>query len=432
MAGSHLALEAVVHYQGQTVARCLLRRGRYVIGQQRKNEIVVDAESVSSTHARLTVVTDGQFFLEDLGSANGTFVNGRAIHETTPVTLECEIALGQATLTFQRGGLPASVFQHLPENFLRASRYTLGDPIVEGRTSTIYEAHDTSLQRTVALRVLRPECQASPAQVLAFIRDVQITAQLPHTSILPIYDFGLDEEIGLFFATRFLEGESLANLLNGMASGDPQAPHANLYSLLFIFLKTCDAVALAHARGVVHGALRPEAIIFGRFGEVFVDHWGFAQISTPPDAEAPLVQAPALTTAPPISRYTTPEQAADADGLDARTDVHALGAILFRILTLRHFNQGESEQELRAQALDPRHTPAEALAAQPLPAYLPGGHLPERLALACIQALSFAREDRFANAHDLKKEVAGWLEDAVAGGEHSKIWKQLAGLLGRR
>src|SRR5213078_3046916 len=110
-----------------------------VIGHDRKNEIVAETESVSSKHARLTVSSDEHFFVEDLGSANGTFVDGVAIDALTPLTLEREIAIGQVRLIFERGGLPASVFRHLPEGFMRTSRYVVGNPIVEGHTSTIFE-----------------------------------------------------------------------------------------------------------------------------------------------------------------------------------------------------------------------------------------------------------------------------------------------------
>ncbi|MEI9892665.1 MAG: FHA domain-containing serine/threonine-protein kinase [Chthoniobacter sp.] len=413
---SFLALEAVVRQDDRLIARCLLHRGKYIIGQERKNEIVVDAESISGRHARLTVASEEHLFLEDLGSANGTFVDGCAIEASTPVTLESDIRVGDAQLTFQRGGLPAAVFRHLPENFLRSSRYALGEVIVEGRTSTIFEARDTVLQRRVAMKVLHPAGQANVAQVLAFIREYQIVAQLNHCGILPVFDFGLDEEIGLFSATRFIEGESLGTLLTGMASGQREAPHATLHVLLTLFLKACDAVAFAHTCGVVHGCLHPEAIIFGRFGEVFVDHWSAARIGEPREAERARLQAPEVSAPSPVSRCLAPEQAADAEVINARADVFALGAILFRILTLRNFNNGESEEEIVAEALHPALPPAEALGASPPPAHLPGGALPERLAAVCAAALSFNREDRFSTAHDLKLEIANWLEQAVDAG----------------
>lgn len=415
MAGSFLPLEAVVSQDGHILSRCLLRRGKYIIGHERKNEIVVDAESISGRHARLAVASEEHFYLMDLDSANGTFVDGRAIEAEVQIDLDSEVMIGQAHLRFERGGLPAAIFRHLPENFLRTSRYALGQVIIEGRTSTIYEARDTILQRRVALKVLNRTTMAHVPQVLAFIRENQIVAQLPHSGILPVYDFGLDDEIGLFSATRFIEGESLGSLLTGMASGASDAPHASLHALLTIFMKACDTVAFANASGVVHGCLHPEAIIFGRYGEVFIDHWGTAKIGAPRDPERPQLVAPQMVASPPISRCIAPEQAADVEVITAHTDVFALGAILFRILTLRHFNNGESDEEITAAALHPTAPAPQALVAAPAPPHIPGGAIPERLAAVCAGALSFNREERFATASDLKQEIAHWLEQAAGG-----------------
>ena len=420
MAGSFLPLEAVVHQDGRILSRVLLRRGKFIIGHERKNEIVVDADSISGRHARLAVASDEHFFLMDLDSANGTYVDGRAIESEVQIDIDSEVMIGQAHLRFERGGLPASVFRHLPENFLCTSRYTLGQVIIEGRTSTIFEATDTILQRRVAMKVLNRTTMTHVAQVLAFIRENQIVAQLPHSGILPVYDLGLDDEIGLFSATRFIEGESLGGLLNGMASGSKDSPHASLHMLLSIFLRACDTVAFAHASGVVHGCLHPETIIFGRYGEVFVDHWGTAKIGPPRDAERPQLVAPEVSAPPPISCCLAPEQAADVDVINARADVFALGAILFRILTLRHFNNGESDEEIIAAALHPAASPGDALAAAPAPSHMPGGAIPERLAAVCVGALSFDREERFSSASDIKQEIAHWLEHSIDGNGATK------------
>jgi len=426
-------LEAVICRDGRPLARCVLRRGRYVIGQDRRNEIVVDDPSVSATHAQLTVEGDGEFFIEDLTSANGTRINGHPTHGATQVTLECHLELGSATLEFQRGGLPASVFQFLPAGFLGAQRYAVGEIVVQGSTSTIYEARDHALNRDVAMKVMLSESQAKPGYVLRFIREAQIAAQLQHPGILPVYDLGLDEQQRLYSTTRFVEGDSLAGILDALASEtDAESPHS-LAALIGVFQKVCDAIACAHSQGVVHSTLRPEIITVGRFGEVFVGSWGLSRLSTRDDGDARRVQAPDASAEPTLSRYCAPEQAEGAlDDIDARTDIHALGGILYRILTLRDPISGETESELLEQALSPRDPPAAALAGQPPCPHWPGEKLPESLASIAMKALSLARDDRHATVRKLQEEVAVWQDGAASGStESGGLWKGFTGLLGR-
>ena len=427
-------LEAVVTHEGVALARCVLRRGRYAIGAERRNEITIDSPTVSGKHAVLTIEGDSEFFLEDLGSTTGTHVNGHAIHRPTAVTLECAIQIGATTLEFQRGGLPATIFQHLPTAFLGAQRYTTGAVIVQGSTSTIYDARDVSLGRAVAMKVMLPESQAKPGYVLRFIREAQIAAQLQHPGILPIYDLGLDEDQRLYSTTRFVEGESLAGMLDALAAPDEtDAPRPSLGALLAIFQKVCDAVAYAHSRGVVHCTLRPEIITVGRFGEVFVNHWGLAKLLVFEGETTSRVQAPEASAEPALSRYTSPEQAEGAlDDIDTRTDIHALGGLLFRILTLRDPITGETESELLDQALSPRDPPATALADQPPCPHWPGEKLPDDLATVAMKALSLTRDDRHPTVRTLQQEIAAWQDGAAAGGtDAAKLWKGFTGLLGR-
>ena len=427
-------LEAVVCHDGRPLARCVLRRGRYVIGQDRRSEIMVEAPSVSAKHAQLTVEGDGEFSIEDLGSANGTRVNGHPARGVTPVTLECHIEIGSTTLEFQRGGLPASVFQYLPAGFLGAQRYVVGEIIVQGSTSTIYEARDLALNRTVAMKNMLPGSQVKPAYVLRFIREAQVAAQLQHPGILPIYDLGLDEQQQLYSTTRFVEGDSLAGMLEALSAGtDSDTPRLSLTALLAVFQKICDAVAYAHSRGVVHCTLRPENITVGRFGEVFVNNWGLAKLLVFDGESASRVQAPEASAEPALSRYSAPEQAEAAlDDIDTRTDIHALGGLLYRILTLRDPITGETESELLEQALSPRDPPSVALANQPPCPHWPGEKLPDILATAAMKALSLARDDRHTTVRALQQEIATWQEGAGGGGtDAAKLWKGFTGLLGR-
>lgn len=426
---ARLALEAVVRHEGRIIGRCLVKRGRYVIGQDRKNEIIVNAESVSSRHARLTVMSDTEFVVEDLDSANGTFVDGVSAAHSQPANLDSIITIGTATLSFQRGGIPASVFEHLQPNCLRFPRYKLGEVVVQGNTSTIFTAQDTAIGRDVAMKVLLPESQADSTQVIRFIRDARIAGQLQHPGILPVYEFGLDDESHLFSVTRFVEGETLRQMLDDLPASEPLSH--SLPALIEIFQRVCEVVAYAHSRGVIHGGLTPDIITVGRYGEVFVAGWGNARILPAPDAVTPIVTAPELSAHPALGRYTTPEQAEGAhDTIDEKTDIHALGDILYCIITLRDAATGETDEDLLDQALSPRVAPAVAMAKQPPCRHWANGKLPEFLCAIAMRALSVEREERHASVGDMQKEITAWRE-GLATGEAGKLWKHFTGILGR-
>jgi len=434
---SRRQLEAVIRNNGRHLARCLIRRGRYIIGQDGKNEIVVDEESVSSKHARLTVVSDTEIYLEDLGSANGTFINGAPVEGMTRVTYQCEIQIGQNRLEFQRGGLPAAIFDYLPEGFLRPHRFNLGEVMVQGRTSTIYEAHDSSLNRDIALKAMLPASQASAGQVLRFIREAQITSQLQHPGIPPIYDLSVNEQGQLYYTTRFVEGEPLSSILDNLKAGDaPTRERFSLASLIAIFQKTCDAVAFAHSRGVIHGSLRPENIVVGSFGEVFITTWGMARVLQPEVNEEGVpafksVQAPDTDMVAPLSPYTAPEQAAETfDQVDARTDIYALGAVLYRIVLLQDAITGADEQELLSHILLNQHTPPATLARQACP-HWPGGKFPEYLAALAMKAMAGQREQRLASVQEFQQQLSLWQEGLAAGGDGGKLFKGMASFLGK-
>ncbi len=429
-------LEAVIRNSERHLARCLIRRGRYVIGQDRKSEIMAEDDSISSTHARLTVVSDDEIYLEDLDSANGTLVDDVPVAGMVRVNYTSKIQLGQTTLTFCRSGLPAGVYEQLPSGFLRASRYSLGDPVVQGRTSTIYGSHDLWLNRDVALRAMLPESQSGIPQVLRFIREAQITSQLQHQGITPVYELSVDDESRLFYTTRFVEGETLASALDGIRDGDSSARERfSLGTLVSILQRVCDAVRFAHARGVVHAALRPEAIMIGEFGEVFVTTWGFARVLPLPldDEGQPIgaiqIHAPELQIDPELSGYSAPEQATSSyDQIGERTDVYALGAILYRIITLNDPFAGSDDTLLEA-ILTGAVTPPRP-AARPNCPHWPGGRMPDALAELAMSALNVERTNRPQEVQAFQRVLSLWLE-GVAVGDAGKLWKGMSGLLGK-
>ncbi len=431
---SRRQLEAVVRDKnGQQIARCLIQRGRYVIGQDWKNEIIVDHPTVSVKHARLTMENESRFFIEDLDSANGTKVDGEPADGGVPLSLQSRIELGETTLEFQCAGLPAAVFDLLPEGFLRKNRYTIGEAVVQGSTSTIFAAYDITLCRNLAIKVMRPESQSNIENVLRFIREAQLTSQIQHPGVLPVYELGLDLHSQLFYTTRFVEGESLASILDRVAATPPNAiqPHT-LSSLLQTFGKICDTVAFAHSLGVTHSGLRPECITVGTYGEVFVNYWGMAKVDVH-DAEGQPVRSPLKVTPPlalpALGPYTAPELAAELlDEINPRTDIYGLGGILYRILTLVDPIIPTAESGVLELVLSNAIRPLASFSKAPLP-HCPGGAIPEALASLVMRALSYKAEERPATISEFRRGIIPF-ESGTAMGE-AGLWKHFSGLLGK-
>lgn len=398
--------------EGRQLARCLISRGRYILGQERKNEIVIDESSVSGRHARLTVVTDEEIFIEDLDSANGTRVGDAPVLGLTAIEPGMRVSLGLCTLDFQRSGLPAGIFRYLPEGFLRDSRYNIGEAIVEGSTSTIFSAYDTTLGRDVAIKVLRPESQVQPSHVLRFIREAQITSQLQHPGILTVYELGLNDRRQLYYTTRFVEGLSLAHVIEGLAQRSEEfVEQYRLPALISAFQKACDAVAYANGHGIIHAALRPESISVGSYGEVLVISWCYARIlGVDPNGEELTrhVEAAPSDSTPPVSPYAAPEIAAEQwDAISARTDVYSLGAILYRLVCLhRPFTQ-EEDEELRIAIVGGQARNPAAFAKESYP-HCPGGKFAGALMSIAMRAMSTQPENRFRDVREFQQAIADW------------------------
>jgi serine/threonine protein kinase len=332
----------------------------------------------------------------------------------TRITPGARIELGLCSLEFQRAGLPAAVFHFLPEGFLRETRYNLGEAVVEGSTSTIYNAFDTTLRRDVAMKVLRPEVQMDMEHVLRFIREAQITSQLQHPGILTVYELGLNEQTQLYCTTRFVEADPFSSILDNLSSRDPDVIAAHsLGSLLTTWQKACDAVAYANAHGVIHSSLRPDSITCGSFGEVIVISWSCARlIDTAPNGSALTrsIQAAPMDAVPPLSPFCPPEIAAEEwDQVSARTDVYSLGAILYRMITLHRPIAAEDEDALFEAIINGSIRSPSDFAQEPHP-HCPGGRYPGPLITIAMKAMSRNPEDRYQGVPELQAAVAAWQE----------------------
>jgi eukaryotic-like serine/threonine-protein kinase len=215
-----------------------------------------------------------------------------------------------------------------------STKYTVVRELARGGMGTVYEAEDRELDRRVAIKVVNtPDVTEDLKQRM--VREAQIIARLEHPGIVPVHDVGTLPDGRIFYAMKLVLGSRL----------DEYAAGASLRDRLRKFQAVCDAVAFAHAHGVIHRDLKPQNIMIGSFGEVLVLDWGVAKIVQPQiDAEVrgsirepqrqPAADETMEGTVIGTRHYMSPEQArGEIDQLDERSDIYALGAVLDFLLS---------------------------------------------------------------------------------------------------
>jgi len=197
----------------------------------------------------------------------------------------------------------------------RGGRYVIAGELGRGGMGQVLQADDVFLRRTVAIKVLTLPSRAARRR---FVDEARLTARLDHPGVVPVHDVGETPSGKPFFAMKRIRGRSLHQVIH--TGGMPQ-----LSERLDVFKRVCEAVAFANDAGVLHLDLKPDNVMVGAYGEVLVVDWGLA--TEVGDGGASMRQV-AGTPA-----YMAPEQATAGASLDRRTDVYALGAVLYELLT---------------------------------------------------------------------------------------------------
>ena len=270
-----------------------------------------------------------------------------------------------------------------------ATKYQLTNELARGGMGTVYLAEDKELSRQVAIKVLNSSDAAVDLRP-RMIREAQIIARLEHPGIVPVHDVGVLPDGRVFYAMKYVRGKRL---------DEYTAETDSLRDRLRKFQAACDAVAFAHAHGVIHRDLKPQNIMIGSFGEVLVLDWGVAKILRKGErsaSEADTLMLPGNNSKPKpgdtsqgtiigTRHYMSPEQArGEIDQLDERADVYSLGAVLYFLLT------NESPKTARPRTVNPKVSKAaEAI---------------------CLKAMSAEIDARYASAVELSREVGKLLD----------------------
>ncbi len=291
-----------------------------------------------------------------------------------------------------------------------APRYDDLGLLGRGGRGEVRRMYDHDLGRTLAMKLIG-EAFADAAEVRTkFVEEAQLLARLQHPGIVPIYEVGCLVDGRLYFTMQEIHGSDFGAYLEQLG-GQPLGDSPTLRRLIDTFQRVCDAVAYAHARGVIHRDLKPANIMLGSEGQVLVVDWGIAK--TLDEAAAPHLPTADADTPPRgetragtilgTPAYMAPEQLlGQIDRIDARTDVYALGLILHEILTGEPPGGVDATWDtlmLRTLGDVP-----------PLAPVVRGRALPEALIDICQRALRRDPDMRYQSAGALAVAIGDWLE----------------------
>jgi serine/threonine protein kinase/tetratricopeptide (TPR) repeat protein len=399
------ALEAWLRKQTESIADILRSHGKLT------SEVVEALNSLLKQH----LLQHGNEPSRSLSSLASSAIVREEWQRLTGGGLSATVSLPQTV----RHRAPA-----IPDLVRSAARYRILRPHAHGGLGEVSLAHDDELNRQVALKEIKEVYADDPAARDRFLREAQITGQLEHPGIVPVYGLETNPQGRPCYAMRFINGDTLKSAIaafhrepiRGRLTGGRLL---EFRQLLGRFIAVCQAVHFAHSRGVLHRDIKPTNVMVGRYGETLVVDWGLAKVmsavpGTGDEPARPTIEGnqnqTIAGTAVGTPAYMSPEQAAGNIDLEAPSDVYSLGATLYHLLT----NRAPIGAELSASAADELSV-TEVLrraAAGEFPRLSAvTGSIPPALEAICRKAMAHKLEDRYHSAAELAEDLERWLAD---------------------
>jgi hypothetical protein len=294
-------------------------------------------------------------------------------------------------------------------------RYAVGGELGRGSTATVFEAHDTALDRVVAIKQLR---QVDEDGRQSFLREARVSASLDHPNIVPVYDIQSQDTAPSFLVMRRIRGGSLGETIRSAGEDRRPVAIASVAATVGVFVKAAEALSRAHSLGIVHRDIKPDNIMIGEHGEVMVADWGEAL-----SLREPAKQGRSGTVGTPL--YMSPEQAR-GEGVTPASDVYALAGSLLHALTLRPpLNEPDPESFWRRRRSGDIDWPtaAERFA------------IGKQLTAVLTKALARSPQDRYPDAEafaaELRRYQQGLSISAYSPGPLERLTSLLARYRGR-
>ncbi len=305
----------------------------------------------------------------------------------------------------------------LPVDGGAGGKYVIEREIGRGGMGRVFLAFDRDIRRRIAVKVIQKHLAGDRDHLVRFLEEAQVTGQLEHPGIPPIHELGINSDREVFFTMKLVRGRTLKEVIRDLHIGRRDVRERySLKRLLSILQAVCNAVHFAHEKGVIHRDIKPENIMVGDFGEVQLMDWGLAKvlgtIETPRGemtedpvetlrSESPMASMPGYVQG--TLQYMAPEQAQGRGALvDQRSDVYALGATMYEILTYQPPRAGGVVEEILEESRLGLITPPRERS--------PKQKIPPALEEICMKSLEYHPDDRYQTAQALADDIQVFLD----------------------
>ena len=470
-----------VHPSGHTLHSTQWIQSRFVIGTEVADDMfTIQGEGIFPRHVRVVLGGQNATF-ESLSEGAQTSVQGALLEGVTiseyPVKLRIcgvdmlvdkapkssgasssrDVASGFATNAFAelKKGSSSTPLNEAPEaeryfqrtmafalemdtgpfgNSVTVEKiYAFKSEIARGGMGRVFLAEDRTLNRQVALKVGH---SADATQKAAFYREATVLSHLAHPNIVPVHNFGEDAAGRPFYSMKLVRGQTLQGVIKKLRKKDPLTTlEFSLPRLLSVFRRVCNAIEFAHSAGYLHRDVKPENVMIGEYGEVWVMDWGLAQAlrqtSSLISDDTPKHDRKYAVEGTP--QYMSPEQAL-GNPLDERTDIYSLGSTLYAILTLQAPVEGTSLNEIlkkvKSGAISAMQEPFSKPTARGRHATKRKG-IPPALEAMVHKAMHLDPSKRYKRVTDFIRDIEAYQSGFATSAEDAGVIRQI-GLLVRR